>query len=182
MADFQADPSLETEGGPGRFDGLKQHKTKIAIGAGIVALAAAAGGAYALKNHLDSKKQQESATRLHIGLVKGTDLTAADSGSTSDPYVTFDCGDIEVKSNIIKKTLNPVWNQEFEVGVIRGKHDIIKLKVFDKDLLSDDSLGDGVFNINDFGPTPKEQIVTLVGGKDAKKNKGRIHLSIWITE
>ena len=43
---------------------------------------------------------------------KGRELTAMDRGGTSDPYVVMDFdGFKKVKTDVIKKTLNPDWEE-----------------------------------------------------------------------
>eukprot|EP01101_Sappina_pedata_P004074 TRINITY_DN166_c0_g1_i1.p2 TRINITY_DN166_c0_g1~~TRINITY_DN166_c0_g1_i1.p2 ORF type:complete len:179 (-),score=104.29 TRINITY_DN166_c0_g1_i1:97-633(-) len=178
MADKQEqEPIVEDASKPG-ID--KKHA---AIGAGVGVLlagAAAAGGAYAYKKGKDTKKQQESPTRLFINVIKATNVLAKDRGNTSDPYVELDVGDITIKTAVIKKTLNPTWNQQFEVGVIRGETDKVEVEVKDKDILGDDSLGRCSFDIKDFGPKPTEKVFNLIGGGSG--NQGKLHLSIWIQE
>ena len=56
---------------------------------------------------------------LKILLKKGVGLKAADLNGKSDPYVIVCCGKQERKSKIIKKTLDPVWNQTFPSGCLQ---------------------------------------------------------------
>ena len=53
---------------------------------------------------------------LHLKLVAGRGLAVKDTFSrSSDPFVKIYLGHQSVKSKVIKKTLNPVWNQEFNL-------------------------------------------------------------------
>ena len=45
---------------------------------------------------------------------RGIGLRAADLNGKSDPYVVIKVGGFEFKSQTIKKTLNPEWNETFE--------------------------------------------------------------------
>lgn len=50
---------------------------------------------------------------LLINLVNARNLKAADLNGKSDPYVIFLVGDQSAKSSVIKKTLDPEWNEMF---------------------------------------------------------------------
>lgn len=50
---------------------------------------------------------------LHIKLLRGVGLKAADSNGFSDPYCKLNLGGVVNKSRIVKKTLNPEWQEDF---------------------------------------------------------------------
>uniref|UniRef100_A0A915JXG5 C2 domain-containing protein n=1 Tax=Romanomermis culicivorax TaxID=13658 RepID=A0A915JXG5_ROMCU len=53
---------------------------------------------------------------LTIKLIEGTDLLIKDACGTSDPFVTFSYkGELLYKSKIILRSLNPLWNEEFDL-------------------------------------------------------------------
>jgi len=55
---------------------------------------------------------------LHIYIIEAQELAAADSSGTSDPYVKVMKGKKEIgKTKVIKKTLNPTWNENFKVNL-----------------------------------------------------------------
>jgi len=58
-----------------------------------------------------------SAGILRIGLLKGVDLLAVDYNGSSDPYVKFEHSGKVAKSKILKKTLNPEWNQTIMMNI-----------------------------------------------------------------
>ena len=83
---------------------------------------------------------------LYIKIVQARDLIAADSSGTSDPYVRIYMGDDikgAVKTKVVPKNLNPVWNEKFEIQVPGAlRRELLTIEVFDKDLIgSDDLLG-----------------------------------------
>ena len=85
---------------------------------------------------------------LKVRLHKGVGLKGADMNGKSDPYVIVSSGKQEKKSRIVKKTLDPVWNEEMEfTGTLQEflSHGLM-LKVFDYDsplkLSKHDPLGD----------------------------------------
>jgi Ca2+-dependent lipid-binding protein len=58
---------------------------------------------------------------LRVELVDGHDIHAADRGGKSDPFAVFSLnGNRVYKSQTKKKTLNPVWNENFMVAVVSG--------------------------------------------------------------
>jgi hypothetical protein len=73
---------------------------------------------------------------LYISVLKARDLIAADSGGTSDPYVRIHVGS-EIANGkttkVIKKTLNPEWNEHFEINIReKQRKGILTIEVFDK--------------------------------------------------
>jgi len=83
---------------------------------------------------------------LHVELIEGDNIKAADVCGTSDPYCVFTVGEEGAKklpkqtSSIIDCTLNPVWNESFVFEANRT--DILTINMYDKDQIgSDDFLG-----------------------------------------
>jgi Ca2+-dependent lipid-binding protein len=57
---------------------------------------------------------------LKVSLADGHGIRGVDRGGKSDPFCVFSLNGQKVfKSQTKKKTLNPVWNEEFTVGVVR---------------------------------------------------------------
>lgn len=85
----------------------------------------------------------ESGT-LHVVLVRGAGLKSMDRNGFSDPYVRLTCNGITHKSKVVKKTLDPSWEEEFTFrGVLRELCAApLQLHAFDHDLVGrDDRLG-----------------------------------------
>lgn len=56
---------------------------------------------------------------LTVNLIRANNLIAADRGGASDPYFVFKINGKEVyKSEVIKKTLNPEYNETFVVPIV----------------------------------------------------------------
>eukprot|EP01126_Amoeba_proteus_P015425 TRINITY_DN1696_c0_g1_i14.p1 TRINITY_DN1696_c0_g1~~TRINITY_DN1696_c0_g1_i14.p1 ORF type:complete len:109 (-),score=7.38 TRINITY_DN1696_c0_g1_i14:219-545(-) len=86
---------------------------------------------------------------IHVNLLEASNLIAADRGGTSDPFARFaicrphnratysqrNSKETSFKSKIIKKTLNPTWNEQFDVPSL-FRDDILVI-----DLLDDDGVG-----------------------------------------
>mmetsp|Transcript_47123 Transcript_47123/g.151052 ORF Transcript_47123/g.151052 Transcript_47123/m.151052 type:complete len:764 (-) Transcript_47123:15-2306(-) len=83
-----------------------------------------------------------SVRKLYIYLMRARNLTAADwnlrGEGTSDPYVVVSCGGYEVKSKVIDRTLDPVWNEKFVFQACQYSGESLHIEVFDHDVGNDD--------------------------------------------
>jgi len=89
---------------------------------------------------------------LQIRVVSARNLIAADANGLSDPYVVIKLNDKKVKTNktrVIKKTLNPDWNQIFSLKVQDPETDVVTFLVYDKDKIGSDFIGEAAIRIND---------------------------------
>ncbi|KAG5528127.1 hypothetical protein RHGRI_028906 [Rhododendron griersonianum] len=86
---------------------------------------------------------------LRIHIQKGVDLAVRDVRS-SDPYVVVRMGKQKLKTRVVKKNINPEWNEDLTLS-IADPNLPIKISVFDKDTFSaDDKMGDAEFDIKHF--------------------------------
>ncbi|KAI9201873.1 uncharacterized protein BJ171DRAFT_516763 [Polychytrium aggregatum] len=68
--------------------------------------------------------------------------------TTSDPYVVINIGDKKLKTRIIEKTLNPAWNETFEL-TLPGVSPLLDVIVYDYDWPGkDDVCGTGVLDLS----------------------------------
>ncbi|CAI5471707.1 unnamed protein product [Closterium sp. Yama58-4] len=74
---------------------------------------------------------------LQVVLLSGRELMACDMNGLSDPFAVLELqlGGQRRKSRVVKKTLEPEWNENFEFLVEDGKHDMLVVGLFDHDLL-----------------------------------------------
>ncbi|KAF7001252.1 hypothetical protein CFC21_016962 [Triticum aestivum] len=78
---------------------------------------------------------------LSVRVLRGINLVNCDANG-SDPYVVLELDNQKVMTNVIKKTVNPVWNKDLTLAVTNPTTSI-KIEVFDKDKFSkDDKMGD----------------------------------------
>ncbi|XP_015603684.1 E3 ubiquitin-protein ligase Nedd-4 isoform X2 [Cephus cinctus] len=97
---------------------------------------------------VDGDPRDEATNRLRLKVIAGHQLAKKDIFGASDPYVRVDLntinGDETVDSALTKtkkKTLNPVWEEEFIFRVKPAEHKLV-LQVFDENRLTrDDFLG-----------------------------------------
>src|SRR3989338_551637 len=79
--------------------------------------------------------------KVKVQVVEAQNLMIADLKS-SDPYVEIITSKKTQKTKVIKKNLNPVWNEEFIFDLENPKLDSIQFVVKDHDRFSkDDPLG-----------------------------------------
>lgn len=86
---------------------------------------------------------------LKLYLKHGRGLPAMDSGGTSDPFIKMKlAGKMVCKSKIIYKSLNPLWDETFEIPV-EDPFQPLQMKVFDHDWgMNDDFIGEAILEIS----------------------------------
>ena len=122
---------------------------------------------------------------LRVKVVEGSDLEAKDlkflgTGGSSDPYVSVILGAQKFATTIKPATLNPIWNETFEMFVEESKNRYIEIKAFDRDRLParDESLGNKTWELAKLLETGYEDLWLPL--EDAKT--GKIHLQLtWLT-
>ncbi|KAJ2863578.1 Tricalbin-2, partial [Coemansia asiatica] len=69
---------------------------------------------------------------VRVRIASAANLPAADKSGTSDPYVVALVDGVKVwESQTLKKTLNPRWNQQTEVGIRQRSKTVLTLEVYD---------------------------------------------------
>ncbi|KAI6045089.1 tricalbin [Pisolithus marmoratus] len=114
---------------------------------------------------------------LRVELIGAKDLRSADRGGKSDPYTVFTLnGQKEFKSQMKRKTLNPEWNETFNVNVSSRVAADFTVEVFDWNQLEQaKSLGIGRIRLDDLEPLEAaERFIPLSSEKHGEK--GVVHL------
>jgi Ca2+-dependent lipid-binding protein len=97
---------------------------------------------------LDNNHEEESTVtemdleiyRYQVAVLCGRNLIKSDFLGKSDPYVKITVGKVTHSTRIIKKDLNPVWNEQFAFNAEKASE--VKFEVFDWDQHSkDDCIG-----------------------------------------
>ncbi|KAI3768180.1 hypothetical protein L2E82_18641 [Cichorium intybus] len=105
---------------------------------------------------------------LRVHIHRGINLAVRDV-RTSDPYVIIRMGKQKLKTRVVKKNINPVWDEDLTLSVSEPLP--VKLEVYDSDTFSlDDKMGDAEFDIQPFlesikmhlGNLPNDTIITTV--------------------
>ncbi|XP_024190558.1 protein C2-DOMAIN ABA-RELATED 1-like [Rosa chinensis] len=85
---------------------------------------------------------------LRIHIQRGVNLAIRDMRS-SDPYLIVRMGKQKLKTRVVKKSVNPEWNEQLTLSIADPSLPIL-VSVYDKDTFSfDDKMGDAEF---EFGP------------------------------
>ena len=107
-----------------------------------------------------------------------------DRGGTSDPYLVLDVGPATAKrrgkTRVVYKSLAPSWNETFEFRLTARElaKDWVTLRVFDKDLLSDDLIGEAKLALKDMLAACLE--CQLPGAREVSSSEGHQH-GIWFS-
>ncbi|KAN0044964.1 hypothetical protein ACTA71_006491 [Dictyostelium dimigraforme] len=80
---------------------------------------------------------------FQIKVLSARNLIAADVGGTSDPYVkikTPATNGKDYKTRHISKSLNPIWNETFNIDLGNCVNDLVIIEVYDHDKVGSDDL------------------------------------------
>jgi Ca2+-dependent lipid-binding protein len=77
---------------------------------------------------------------LNLRLVEARGVPKADIFGKSDPFCVISVTSTRqiFRTKVIQNTLNPVWNDEFQIGLANPETDIFQITVKDSDDASDD--------------------------------------------
>jgi Ca2+-dependent lipid-binding protein len=113
------------------------------------------------QENLNSFKSVQPRGVFRIHVIKGVNLKDADVGfmGKSDPYVKISGVGSTLKTKIINNTLNPVWNETFNIMIDELNPDPqIQLEVFDKDdTFDDDFIGGFKIDVDSIMKKSKEE-------------------------
>ncbi|XP_034207827.1 protein C2-DOMAIN ABA-RELATED 4-like [Prunus dulcis] len=100
---------------------------------------------------------------LRIHIQRGVNLAVRDMRS-SDPYVVVKMGKQKLKTRVVKRNLNPEWDERLTLSVADANLPIM-VCVYDKDTFSfDDKMGDAEFEIGSFIKALKMRLEGLADG------------------
>jgi len=123
--------------------------------------------------------------RLQMRIIEARGIKAGDIGGTSDPFVEMRVrGTTFVqKTNVVKKTVNPFWNEDFNLYVNNIEQDFLDIKVYDfNSITNNELLGEIEFPVALFLGKPIidewRQLQKRVGSIGWHPIKGELKLSI----
>ncbi|XP_042431249.1 GTPase activating protein 1-like [Zingiber officinale] len=100
---------------------------------------------------------------LKVKVQRGFNLAVRDFWS-SDPYVIVKMGKQKLKTRVVRRNTNPVWNEELTLS-IEDPNLPVRLEVFDKDTFSlDDPMGRAEFDIRMLVEAVKMKLEGLPNG------------------
>ncbi|KAL8287656.1 hypothetical protein RQP46_003514 [Phenoliferia psychrophenolica] len=123
---------------------------------------------------LEPRESVNNSGNLRVELLDGKHIPAADRSGKSDPYAVFELNGEKVhKSEVVKKTLAPVWNENFDVGVNSRVAANFVVTVYDWDRVgSATPLGKGRIDLASLEPFQQVEIpivLTPIEGKPGKE-------------
>ncbi|KAL1318390.1 hypothetical protein AAHE18_05G216500 [Arachis hypogaea] len=105
---------------------------------------------------------------LRVRIKRGVNLAVRDVRS-SDPYVVIKMGKQKLKTRVIKRDVNPEWNEDLTLSVV-DPHASVSLTIYDHDTFSkDDKMGDAEFEILPFIEALKMNVTGLPNGTVVKR-------------
>jgi hypothetical protein len=128
-------------------------------------------------------KQSTSIAIVHIEILSAKQLRAADRNGLSDPFVAISLGPSSRKTTVKKKTLNPTWNEKFQLPISSWDlPNILILRVRDKDIVFHDELGSCTVCVSDYqdGEWHEENLPLEVKLKREIKKVGQLHFRIMV--
>ncbi|KAI0136231.1 C2 domain-containing protein [Xylariales sp. AK1849] len=120
-----------------------------------------------VRMQLDPSESINNMGHLRVDVLDATSLPSADSNGKSDPYAKFELNGQDIfKTKTQKKTLNPVWNEFFEMPVPSRTAANFHVKVYDYDFADKpDFLGGAAINLEHLDPFMAKEVKLLLDGK-----------------
>jgi hypothetical protein len=120
--------------------------------------------------NLDPSESINNMGDLKVDLVEGKNLPSADRSGYSDPYCVFILnGEKVFKSKTVKKTLNPSFDERFEVSIPSRTAADFVVEVYDWDLGgSPDFLGKGKIDLASLEPFQGKTVSVALDGKSGE--------------
>ena len=125
-----------------QFDGQYQKKEEVITGRVLLKILFQDAAVSSTPSHTEAPKldQRSSAVtsivksqKILVTIKKAENLLAKDRGGTSDPFAVLILGRQIKKTSIIDKTLNPEWNETFELELTNSDSDLnVVLYDYDK--------------------------------------------------
>ncbi|KAK1259952.1 Synaptotagmin-5 [Acorus gramineus] len=127
--------------------------------------------------------------RLLVTVVKATELKNMEMIGKSDPYVVLYIRPLfKVKTKVVDNSLNPIWDEKFELIAEDKETQSLILEVFDKDIAQDKRLGIVSLPLIDLeSEVSKELELRLLPALDMlkikdKKDRGTVTINVSISE
>uniref|UniRef100_A0A0G4GHI3 C2 domain-containing protein n=1 Tax=Chromera velia CCMP2878 TaxID=1169474 RepID=A0A0G4GHI3_9ALVE len=118
---------------------------------------------------------------LRLGILSASDLPTMDTVK-SDPYVVAHFQGNNHKTAYISKSLNPVWNEVWEVP-FKGNAGEVKLSLYDYDLLfKDDLMGSASLPVTKSDRRVQRSILTLSSRPDTDAAESKLLLIHHVTD
>ncbi|KAK4700199.1 hypothetical protein P7C70_g6053, partial [Phenoliferia sp. Uapishka_3] len=122
---------------------------------------------------LEPRESVNNSGHLRVELLDGKGIPAADRSGKSDPYAVFELnGEKVYKSEVVKKTLTPVWNEVFDMGVNSRVASDFVVTVYDWDRVgSATPLGKGRIDLTALEPFTQSEVAVVLTPIEGKPGK-----------
>ncbi|KAF9589734.1 hypothetical protein IFM89_028643 [Coptis chinensis] len=126
--------------------------------------------------------------RLCVHVYEAQRLRAMDLNGSSDPYVRIKLGEKKFRTKVVKKTLNPIWGEEFSFPINDLDEELLVYVMDEDKYFNDDLVGQLKFPIEKIYDAPEKSLGTVwytlqpKSKKSKHKDCGEILLSIFFTE
>jgi Ca2+-dependent lipid-binding protein len=136
-----------------------------------------------VKMDLDPSESINNMGSLRVDVLDGKDLPSADRNGFSDPFCKFELhGQTVFKTQVQKKTLQPTWNEFFEVEIASRTAAKFHCKVWDWDFASEpDFLGAAAINLELLEPFKPQEYVLALDGKSGSIRLRLLFKSAYVT-
>eukprot|EP00002_Diphylleia_rotans_P033576 TRINITY_DN7156_c0_g1_i4.p1 TRINITY_DN7156_c0_g1~~TRINITY_DN7156_c0_g1_i4.p1 ORF type:complete len:2498 (+),score=509.79 TRINITY_DN7156_c0_g1_i4:61-7554(+) len=121
--------------------------------------------------------------RIHLQVMEARELKSDDGGGTSDPFCEVKVAGQEWKTEIVQKSLNPIWkNQRHTFLDITDLEENILLQVYDYDTLRNDFLGEVLIPVSELvDEVCRDKWFKLMPGKSKEEITGEIRVRMQYT-
>uniref|UniRef100_A0A7S4L6M3 C2 domain-containing protein n=1 Tax=Paramoeba aestuarina TaxID=180227 RepID=A0A7S4L6M3_9EUKA len=90
--------------------------------------------------------EEKDSKKMLVSVKRATNLDSKDANGKSDPYCVLHYRGKKHKTKVIKKNLNPTWDQDFELNDCDGS--FLHVEVYDWDLVGkDDFIGEAYIDL-----------------------------------
>jgi len=118
---------------------------------------------------------------IKVKILEATDIVGADKSGTSDPYVIASILNMDgpkKKTKVIKKTLRPVWDEEFTFDG-RDALETVEFAIWDYNMLRDVAIGEAKCDLSTLSLSPATWQDTWL--KLTGVESGTLHVAFQVT-
>jgi hypothetical protein len=132
---------------------------------------------------LDPSESINNMGKLRVDILDASDLPSADRNGFSDPYCRFELNGKDIfKTKVQKKTLQPAWNEFFEVDINSRTAAKFTCKVYDWDFGDKaDFLGAAAINLDLLDPFKAQEYNVALDGKSGSVRLRLLFRSDYVT-
>ncbi|CAF0821088.1 unnamed protein product [Rotaria sordida] len=118
--------------------------------------------------------------QLEVTIIEGRNLIKKDKFSQNDAFIEiyFDDKKQKQKTNVIKNSNNPIWNQSFVFNHLRGQ-DTLHIDVYDQDTFNNQLIGFIHIDLHDLYNKGHIDDWFYIEDNHGNKSCGQIHISLY---